>query len=81
MRERYRLVTGLSDHTISNVTATASLAMGSLIIEKHFTLNRQDGGLDDSFSLEPSDLLQLCDDTKVTLNLIGKIHCQSKKVN
>jgi len=81
MREQYRLVTGLSDHTISNVTAIASVAMGGSIIEKHFTLIRQGGGLDDSFSLELSDLRQLFDDTKVTLNSIGKIHYQSKKVN
>ena len=58
MRERYRLVTGLSDHKISNVTAIASVAMGSSIIEKYFTLNRQGGGPDDSFSLVPGDLRQ-----------------------
>ena len=78
MIERYGLVTGLSDHTISNVTAIASVAMGCSIIEKHFTLNRQGGGPDDSFSLEPGDLRQLCNDTKVAWNSIGKVHYQRK---
>lgn len=43
MIERYGLVTGLSDHTIDNTTAIASVALGASIIEKHFTLNRSGG--------------------------------------
>jgi N-acetylneuraminate synthase len=78
MKERYRLVTGLSDHKISNVTAIASVAMGSSIIEKHFTLNRLGGGPDDSFSLEVEGLHQLCADTKVAWDSIGRIDYQRK---
>ena len=46
---RFGLVTGLSDHTLDNTTAITSVAMGAAIIEKHFTLNRNGGGPDDSF--------------------------------
>ncbi|WP_245513905.1 N-acetylneuraminate synthase family protein, partial [Mesorhizobium sp. M1D.F.Ca.ET.234.01.1.1] len=60
MIERDGLVTGLSDHTLDNTTAIASVALGASIIEKHFTLNRGGGGPDDSFSLEPSELAALC---------------------
>ena len=55
MVERFGLVTGLSDHTLDNTTAITSVALGASIIEKHFTLDRNGGGPDDSFSLEPAD--------------------------
>lgn len=73
MINRFGLVTGLSDHTIDNSTAIASVAMGASIIEKHFTLDRSGGGPDDSFSLEPSDLAALCKDTKTAWSALGNI--------
>jgi N-acetylneuraminate synthase len=60
MIQRFGLVTGLSDHTLDNSTAIASVALGASIIEKHFTLDRRGGGPDDSFSLEPADMAELC---------------------
>jgi N-acetylneuraminate synthase len=73
MIERFGLVTGLSDHTLDNTTAITSVAMGASIIEKHFTLNRNGGGLDDSFSLEPSDLAELCKGTKTAWTALGSV--------
>ena len=59
MIDRFGLVTGLSDHTLDNTTAIASVVLGASLIEKHFTLDRKGGGPDDSFSLEPEDLAAL----------------------
>lgn len=73
MRNRFGLVTGLSDHTLDNVTAVTSVAFGAAIIEKHFTLNRNAGGPDDSFSLEPEDLGQLCRDSKIAWQASGRV--------
>ncbi|WAB92588.1 pseudaminic acid synthase [Pseudomonas citronellolis] len=73
MRNRFGLVTGLSDHTLDNTTAIASIALGSSIVEKHFTLNRNGGGPDDSFSLEPKELAQLCTDTKTAWSALGRV--------
>lgn len=73
MQKRYGGLVGLSDHTLNNTTAVTSVAMGACVIEKHFTLDRNGGGPDDSFSLEPSDLLALCRDTKVAWEAIGKV--------
>lgn len=73
MLERFGLVTGLSDHTLDNTTAITSIALGASIIEKHFTLNRDGGGPDDSFSLEPEDLKALCRDSKTAWSAIGKV--------
>ena len=73
MLDKYSLVTGLSDHTIENFTAFGSIAIGASIIEKHFTLSRDNGGPDDSFSLEPKDLKNLVDGSNIILNSLGSV--------
>lgn len=73
MMERFGLVTGLSDHTLDNTTAIASVVMGASIIEKHFTLDRNGGGPDDSFSLEPIELAALCRDSKTAWQALGDV--------
>lgn len=78
MRKRFGLVTGLSDHTTDNITAFTSIALGSSIIEKHVTLDRSGGGPDDSFSLEPADLKQLCDGAKNAWSALGKVDYSRK---
>jgi len=73
MRQKFGLLTGLSDHTIDNTTAIASIALGASIIEKHVTLDRNGGGPDDSFSLEFEELKGLCDGAKTAWESLGKI--------
>lgn len=74
MIERFGLVTGLSDHTLDNTTAIASVVLGASIIEKHFTLDRSGGGPDDSFSLEPAELTALCRDSKTAWSALGSVN-------
>ncbi|ANJ55190.1 pseudaminic acid synthase [Pseudomonas silesiensis] len=73
MMQRFGLVTGLSDHTLDNTTAITSVVLGASIIEKHFTLDRNGGGPDDSFSLEPVELAALCQDSKTAWSALGKV--------
>ncbi len=73
MIRRFDVVTGLSDHTLDNATAVASVALGASIIEKHFTLNRSGGGPDDSFSLEPEGMRSLCSDTRTAWSALGEV--------
>lgn len=73
MMKRFGLVTGLSDHTLDNTTAITSVALGASIIEKHFTLDRSGGGPDDSFSLEPHELMALCRDSKTAWAALGGV--------
>jgi N-acetylneuraminate synthase len=73
MIDRFGLVTGLSDHTLDNSTALASIALGASIIEKHFTLDRGGGGPDDSFSLEPAEMAALCHGAKTAWSALGKV--------
>lgn len=81
MIQRFGLVTGLSDHTLDNTTAITSVAMGASIIEKHFTLDRSGGGPDDSFSLEPLELMALCRDSKTAWAALGRVDygCKSSE--
>lgn len=73
MQIRFGVPVGLSDHTLDNTTAIAAVALGACIIEKHFTLDRNGGGPDDSFSLEPADLAALCRDSKTAWQALGRV--------
>ena len=72
MRSRFGTVVGLSDHTIDSTCAIASVALGGSIVEKHFTLDRNGGGADDSFSLEPREMKDLCDSSLTAWESIGQ---------
>jgi pseudaminic acid synthase len=73
MSQQFGLTIGLSDHTLDNITAITSVALGASIIEKHFTLDRSGGGPDDSFSLEPQELAALCQGTKTAWESLGLV--------
>ena len=64
----------MSDHTLDNTTAIASVALGASIIEKHFTLDRDGGGPDDSFSLEPVEMAALCRNAETAWSALGRVN-------
>lgn len=76
LKRHFPVDVGLSDHTIDNTTAIASVALGAVVIEKHVTLDKEGGGPDDSFSLEESGLLDLCRTTKTAWQALGEINYQ-----
>lgn len=73
MRELFNCEVGLSDHTMGIGVAVAAVAVGSAVIEKHCTLNRSDGGVDSTFSLEPDELVQLVVETKRAWQSLGTV--------
>ena len=79
MKEKFVLPVGLSDHTLDNSAAISSVALGACFIEKHFTLDRNAGGPDDSFSLEPADLKSLCEMTKIAHSALGGVNYETKE--
>jgi N-acetylneuraminate synthase len=72
LSERTGMFTGLSDHTLDTVVATAAVALGACVIEKHFTLSRVEGGVDSAFSLEPAELKRLVEHSRIAWSAIGK---------
>lgn len=74
LRGRFKVQVGLSDHTLGVGVAAASVAFGAVIIEKHLTLNRNDGGVDAAFSMEPGEMKLLVEETDKAWKAVGKIH-------
>ncbi|MFT9819920.1 pseudaminic acid synthase [Lysinibacillus sp. NPDC056185] len=73
MRDLFNVQVGLSDHTMGTGVAVASVALGATVIEKHFTLNRADGGVDSVFSMEPAEMKALVEETERAWLAMGKI--------
>jgi pseudaminic acid synthase len=73
IEKRFKVVSGLSDHTMGTLAATTSVALGACIIEKHLTLSRSEGGADSSFSMEPEEFKELVKSVRETEKLIGKV--------
>lgn len=70
--KRFKVIAGLSDHSLSNTVSVAAVGLGARIIEKHFTLRRADGGPDAEFSLEPRELKELVMATREVERALGK---------
>jgi N-acetylneuraminate synthase len=71
LAKAFDVIVGLSDHTMGIGVSVAATALGAAVIEKHFTLSRTDGGLDSSFSLEPSELILLVEETRKAHAALG----------
>jgi N-acetylneuraminate synthase len=73
LHARFGALAGLSDHTMGIGVAVASVAFGAALIEKHFTLNRADGGVDSAFSLEPAELTMLVTEVDRAWRSLGEV--------
>ena len=67
----YDCLVGLSDHTLGGVTALGAVSLGAVMIEKHFTLRRTDGGPDATFSMEPAEFRAMVRDIRALEKALG----------
>ena len=73
MRDIFDCEVGLSDHTMGIGAAIASIPLGATVIEKHFTLDRSDGGVDSTFSLEPDEMASLVCESERAVKALGAV--------
>ena len=73
LRDMFDVHVGLSDHTMGTGVSVAAIALGASIIEKHFTINRADGGVDSAFSLEPDEMKALVTEVERAWLSLGHI--------
>lgn len=73
LQQSFDCPVGLSDHTAGIGAAIASVALGACVIEKHFVLDRNAGGVDAEFSIEPAELKALVTETHRAWQALGTV--------
>lgn len=73
LQSMFNCVVGLSDHTMGIGVSIAGIALGASVIEKHFTLSRAEGGVDSTFSMEPTEMTRLVIESEQAWKALGKI--------
>lgn len=72
LSSQFELPVGLSDHTLDDLSAVVAASLGAVLIEKHFTLDRNLPGVDQSISMQPEDFRQLKSDTLNVTKILGE---------
>lgn len=72
LAEKYKVITGLSDHTIGSTAPIIATAFGAKIIEKHFIIDRNIGGADASFSMDEKEFTEMVISVREAEKAIGK---------
>lgn len=73
MKDLFQCNVGISDHTMGIGASIAAIALGAMVIERHFTLSRADGGVDAAFSLEPEEMCQLVKESRNAWEARGEV--------
>ena len=73
LKERFGLLTGISDHSKGVAIPIAATAMGATVIEKHFILDKKLGGPDAEFSLDVDEFKSMVDDIHNISKALGNV--------
>ena len=74
MQKKFNVPIGLSDHTMGSLVPMTAVSLGARIIEKHFTLDRHDGGPDSAFSMEPDEFRDMVNQIRNVESCLGKVN-------
>ena len=82
LKNKFKVMVGYSDHSEGSEAIMASVALGSVLIEKHFTIDRSLPGPDQKTSILPKELKRIVDDIKTTQEILGKAKkmCQPEEL-
>ena len=69
---RFNVMAGFSDHTLGIVAPVLSVAYGARVIEKHFILDKSDGGVDSHFSLDEREFQEMVDAVRIAEKMTGE---------
>jgi pseudaminic acid synthase len=73
LAKRFGVKAGLSDHTLGAVSAITAVALGAVMIEKHFIIDRSIGGPDAAFSMDEKEFTQMVNDIRMAEKAIGNV--------
>jgi pseudaminic acid synthase len=73
MAKKFKVISGLSDHTLSATSTIAAVALGAKVIEKHLILDRKIGGPDSGFSMEPNELEEMIKAIRDAEKAVGSV--------
>lgn len=79
LKQHFPFPIGLSDHTIDCIASVTAVALGANFIEKHFTLDRNNGSVDGAFSLNPIEFKELIYQAKLAHKALGKVDYSVKE--
>jgi N-acetylneuraminate synthase len=71
LRRAFGYPVGFSDHTLGTEVTLAALALGAVIVEKHFTLDKTMAGWDHAVSAEPQEMAQIVTGAKRIWQALG----------
>jgi len=71
LKEAFSYPVGFSDHSLGTSIPLASVALGSCLIEKHFTLDKDLPGWDHAISADPAELKELVQESKNIFTALG----------
>ena len=69
----FKVAVGLSDHTMGVAAPVVAVTLGAVVIEKHLTLDRGDGGVDSAFSLEPHEFAEMVEAVRTSQKAVGRV--------
>lgn len=73
MKQRFGVKVGLSDHTMGSLVPTVAVGLGATVVEKHFILDRNMGGPDSAFSMEPDEFAEMVQKVREATAALGEV--------